>query len=408
MDQEKRVVIVGGGFGGIRAALDLAKNKIDSLKITLISDKSYFEYKPTLYRIVTGRLPFGVCVPLRDIFSGKDIEFIEDRVSQVDLKAKTLRGESGAHYNFNFLILALGSQTAYFDIPGLETLSFSLKSIDEAVKLARHLHKVFAKIEKGTTQEKVEGGHIVIIGGGATGTELAGELAYSLQELSKKHGIDKSFVKIDLIEAKSRLLDYLPEDISERVHKRLRELGVNIYLNRRVIKEEVEKIFMKDMEMKTKTVIWTAGTKPNSLYRKIDGLDFNSKERVLVDEFLQAKGFENIFIIGDAASSPYAGLAQTALHQGKYAAKTIIQKAAGRETAPYEPKPPAFAIPIGQNWAALTLGPIKLYGRIGWWIRRLADLRFFLSILPPVKALKIFFSKRDICELCSICYPLDG
>src|SRR3989338_2424821 len=118
-DAGKKIIIVGGGFGGVRAALDLASKKIQGAKIILISDKPHFEYTPALYRVATGRSPLEVCIPLREIFSGKEVEVVEDRIEAVDPLGLVLTGSSGSKYRFDYAVLALGSETAYFNIPGI-------------------------------------------------------------------------------------------------------------------------------------------------------------------------------------------------------------------------------------------------------------------------------------------------
>jgi NADH dehydrogenase len=159
------------------------------------------------------------------------------------------------------------------------------------------------------------------------------------------------------------------------------------------------------MGMKTKTVIWTAGVKPHHLYSQIGGLKFDQKGRVVVDEFLRPRGFEDVFVIGDAAATPYTGMAQTAIRDGQCAAQVIEQKLVGKPLSGYRPKAPFYAIPVGPGWAAVIIGGLRFYGRIGWWLRRLADLRFFLSILPPRKAILAFQSSKTLCESCPICQP---
>ncbi len=405
MENSKKIVIVGGGFGGIRAVLDLAKKQLPNAKIILISNKSCFEYQAALYRIVTGRSPLEACVPLREIFIGKNFETLEDTIIKIDFKEKMLKGSSGSHYSFDFLIIALGSETVYFNIPGLKEFSFGFKSIDEALRLKKHLHELFDAYKKAALEERARIMNIIVIGGGASGAELAGELAIYAKRLAKNHQLDSSNIIIDLIEAAPRLLPALPEDISRKVENRLRRLGVNIFLNRTVVKEDIDGVYLKEMEMKTKTVIWTAGIKPHHLYSYIKGLKFDNKGRVIVDEFLQAQGQNNIFIIGDAAATPYAGMAQTAIHDGQFVAEIIERKLAGKRILPYRPKPPFYAIPVGFGWAAVMMGDLRFYGRIGWWLRRMADMRFFLSILPWRKAILTFRSGKTLCESCAICLP---
>lgn len=341
-----KILIIGGGFGGVSCVLALSKYNLANAEIILISDRSHFEYTPFFYQMLAGKPPRTICLPLKKIFAKKNIEFIEDPVVGVDLEKKTVSGHSGSSYDFDFLVLALGSETDYFDVPGLKKYSFGLKSVSDVLRLKRH----FGDIRKNSNA------HIVIIGGGTTGTELAGELK-----------------GVDLIEACSRLLPNLPEDMSNRIEKRLRELGANVFTNRKVIKEELEKIYLKDMEIKTKTVIWAAGVKPHRLYSEIKGFSFDQKGRVLANKFLQAKEHSGIFIIGDAASTPYCGTAQTAIYDGKYVARTILDIIKNRPLTPYKPKKPFYVIPVGRGWAAALIGRFRFYGRIGWWLRKLAD-----------------------------------
>lgn len=404
LNQEQKIVIVGAGFGGVRCALDLAKKRIPNANIILINDKPYFEYTPALYRVVTGRSPLGACVRLQDIFQGIEVEVLEDTIERVDLSAKQLKGAAGSTYNFDFLVLVLGSETNYFNTPGLKDLSFSSKSINEALRLKRHLHEMFDQcIGQGSSEQKVCSLHFVIVGGGATGTELTGELAFYAIKLAKKHNIEPSLVTIDLIEAGPRILSALPEKISEKVTHRLRHLGANIFLNRGVVKEDLEQVYLKDMEMKTKTVIWTAGVKPNHLYAETAGFELNQRGRVIVDEHLHAKGFSDVFVLGDAAATPYSGMAQTAIHEGAYIADAIYRQIRGEKIPTYVPQKPSIAMPVGPNWAAVLINSLRFYGQLGWWLRRLADLRFFLTILPLSKAFNIFFSSKNLCEACQIC-----
>lgn len=399
----KKIVIVGGGFGGIRCALDLAKKAPKDTKIVLLSDKHHFEYSPSLYRVVSGNSPLEVCIPLDEIFKNTNVEVVRDKIIAADLVKKTLKGESGSNYTFDTLILALGSETAYFNVEGLKELAFSFKSINEALKLKRHLHELFESHLMDTKEEAVSNLHILIVGGGATGVELAGELIYYMQKIARIHKIDPSLITIDLIEAAPRLVPALPEQTSNKVFKRLHSCGVNIFLNRTVMKEDIEQVFLKDMTLKSKTVIWTAGVKVNHLYSEILGLEFDKKGRVIVGEFLEPKGMQNIFVLGDAASTPYAGLAQTAIFDGSFLATNIVNKLKGKQMAQYKAHKIAYAIPVGPFWAACSIGGIRFYGIFAWCLRQLVGLRFFVSILPISKAFDVFLGSKKICESCEVC-----
>ncbi len=397
----QKVVIVGGGFAGIRAALDLA-HKQNSFELILVSDKSHFEYHPSLYRVVTGASPLESCIPLAEIFAGKKVMIKEEMVTAVDLKEKVITCQSGEKIDFDYLVLALGSETAYFNIPGLAEWSFGFKSTYEALQLKKHLVGLFAAC-RGDLElaERVCLTNIVIIGGGPSGVELAGELAVHTKRLAEKYGVDSNLVTIELLEAAPRLLPTMPPAVSARVTVRLRQLGLNIFVNRALAKEEVDEVYLQDMKLRTKTLIWTAGAKPNGLYAKIDGLVLDKKGRVIVDEHLRPGDFDNVFVAGDGAAVQYSGMAQTARAGGEHIAAAL----SGRVSSSFKPRQPVYSMPVGPGWAATVIGGMAIYGRLGWWLRRAADLRFFLSILPAAKAWKVFRPGKRLAESCRICLP---
>lgn len=403
--KENKIVILGGGFGGIRCALELAKKRIAGAKIMLISDKPYFEYKPALYRVVTGRSEQEACVSISEIFKNKPVEFAQDRIVRVDGSKKEAEGESGKIHRFDYLILALGAENAYFDISGLREFSYCFKAIPDALRLRRHIHEMFRRCteRQDDAEEDVCRLHFVIVGAGASGVEAAGELAYYARRLSKAHGINPSFVTIDLIEASARILPMVPEKISVRVATRLRALGINIFVNRPISREEAEQITVRGMTMKTETVIWTAGVKPNRLYSQIEDLFFENGGRVKVDEYLRPQGLDSFFILGDGAATPHSGFGQTADCDGKFVAENIRLLINREVPKKYSPKKPASVIPVGPGWAAASVGPFTFYGILSWFLRRAADFRYFVSIIGWRKAFKVFFSKRDLCDACGIC-----
>ena len=406
MSKTQSILIIGGGFAGIRAALDLDKKLPKDAQITLISDKDYFEYYPALYRVVTGASPIEACVPLTVILGKTRVSVIVDPVTALDIDTRSVTTKSGKTYASDFLILGLGSQTSYFDLPGLPDLSFGFKSVHEALELKHHIHNLFLDHEHPTTAECVSHFHVVVVGGGASGVEIAGDLSAFLNELTTIHKIDPSLITIDLIESSPRLLPALDPRVSARILARLRKLGVNIFLNRSLVKEEVAEVYLKDMSLKAKTVVWTAGTRVHPLYQNIQGFSFNKKGRVMVDAQLQPTGKTNIFIVGDAADTPYAGLAQTALADGTFVAETIAARITGKREPKYTPKPTAFSIPVGTSWGAFAWGPIHIYGRVAYFLRHLIDFFFFAGIVPAGHLFKMFkegFKYRSVDPLCPEC-----
>jgi NADH dehydrogenase len=392
--KKKRVVIVGGGFAGVRAALDLSNHVAEGIEVRLISDRDYFEYYPAMYRVVTGSSPLRVKIPLRDIFYKKNIEVINDRIIDINPKEKKVTGTSGYVYEADSLILAIGSEMNYFNIEGLEDISFSFKSIDKALDLRKRIHMLFEHYAHSEIEETLVSLHFVVVGGGASGVELAGELAVYLRNLANRYEIPESFITLDLVEASSRVLNRMPEKVSRKATQRLRELGVNVLANRTLIKGESWTVFLKDMNMGARTIIWTAGVKNNDLYKELaDVFEFDGKGRVLVDRHLQAEGCPDVYIAGDNAATLYSGLAQTAIHNGSFLAENIIRENRGWKKTYYHPKENSFDIPIGPGWAILVTPAVSLFGKIPWLLRHIIDLKFYLSLLPVRMAFDAFFAK---------------
>lgn len=399
----KNIVIVGGGFGGIKVALDLESKNLSDIRIVLISNKPHFEYQSALYRVIAGSNPLEVCIPLREIFLNKKIEVIEDTIESINTENQLLVGKSESRYKYDYLVLSLGSETEYYNIPGLEKLSFGMKSINEAIVLNRHIHKLFDSCHNLSKEEKECALHFVIVGAGASGVELSAELARYTKIVATNHKNKSVKISIDLVEAGSNILPSMSTNFSNNIKKHLTSLGVNVMINRPIIKEELDRVYLKNANIKTKTVIWTAGVVINHLYTQTKGLKIAKDKKISVDKFLLASGTKNIFIIGDGASSQYSGMAQTAIDQGANVSKNIVRLLNNTTLSPYKAKIPHYAIPVGKYWAGVMIGNIKIYGKLGWIIRRLADLKYFLSILPINKVLIVWRSGKALTNICSIC-----
>lgn len=383
-----KVLIVGGGFGGIRAAQLLSRNP--DLSVRLIDPKSYMEYHAAVYRLVTGRSATETCIPYSELLKGCNVEFLKDAVTTVKLTEKTAIGASGSRYQYDSLILAVGSETSYFGIKGIEEHAYGIKTVDEALRLKRHINEVFQTIQNVKPEEKTPAMHIAVIGAGASGVELAGELASYTRKLARKHFVDTSLITIDLIEAMSRVLPQLPEKVSKKTLTRLRQLGVNVLLNRSVVREEADQLFLKDMQMTAKTIVWTAGMKANRLASMVPGMTVDKRGRAIVDKSMTAVGQNDVYVIGDAASTKYSGMAQTAIADASYVAKAIQGKLSGKKVPIYVQPAPAYSVPVGPRWAATVYHGVQFFGFTGWLMRRAADFRAFISLLPLGAAIRAY------------------
>ncbi len=410
-NRETRILIVGGGFAGVRTALDLAKQRIAGVKITLVSDKHHFEYAPALYRLATGRSPLETCIPLGDIFPSNQrqsrVEHVVDTIIGGSLKEKVIFGESGSRYQYDYLVLALGAETAYFNIPGIKENAFTLKSVASALKIKNHLHALFSMskgLSKGALMAQFQ---FVVVGGGPAGVELAGEIRKYARKLADIHNVPEKYVTVDIIQAAPRLLPTMPEEVSRRAMHRLNKLGINILLNKAVTGENDKGVVLKDIQFNSKTIIWTAGVRPSSVYQKIDGLTFDKGGHILVDEDLRAQGFDTVFAGGDSASTPHAGTAQTAIHDGGYIAHTIAHTLRNETVPPYKSRNSAYVVPVGPGWAIFTYNSIVLSGKVFWWLRKLIDLKFLLSILPVKKAFTAWREGGVLSESCPTCHSAE-
>lgn len=408
--EPKRILILGGGFGGVRAALDLTKEfgasaggLYPQVKITLISDKHHFEYTPALYKLATGRSPIETCIPLGEIFGRKKIEFIVDEITGGSLSENVVFGKSGSRYRYDFLILALGAETSYFGIPGIEENSYSLKSVASALRLKNHLHELFnghAGRSKGDLMARFQ---FVIVGGGPSGVELAGEIRHYARTLAEKHGIPENLVTVDILQAAPRLLPTMPEGVSKRAIHQLNKLGINIILSRAVTAEDTQGVYLKDIQLNSKTIIWTAGVRPSHIYAHLAGLSLDKGGRILVDEHLRANGTHGVFAIGDSASTPFSGTAQTAIYDGRYVAQVIAHSMRGKTIPQHAPRQIPYVVPIGAHWAVFTYKKIVLSGKLFWWLRQIIDLKYLLTILPLGKALNVWREGSSISESCPTC-----
>jgi NADH dehydrogenase len=382
MKKEKpKILVVGGGFAGVETVKELLSYRL-MCDITLVSKKENFDYYPALYKMVTGALAVEVSVPLHHIFSDPKVTIKNETLVGIDLEQKTAQLGNDEVLAFDYLVLAMGSETNYFNIPGVKEHSFSFKNVEEALRLKTHFLQLLLSVKELPKEEAVKKLHTVIVGGGPSGVELAGDLTHFLRQAAQKCGVDTSLITIDLIEAAPRILAALPETASRKAEKHLRSLGVNIFLNRALGEQDIGSAAVGDITLQTSTVIWTAGTKLVEDFKLIPGVEFTEKKRVKVDATLSLPDHRNIFILGDGAGTLRSGLAQTAIYDGKYAARQIAHDLLKRPRTPYVPPKVSFVIPVGNYWALFVVGKRVFSGFFPWLLRSIIDFRYFSSILP--------------------------
>lgn len=389
---KERVLIVGGGFAGVKAALELCKD--DRFDVTLLDDDSDLRYYPTLYHTATGGKRANSSIPLKTIFEGKSVTLAQGTATKLIRKDKTVTTSKGRAFEYDRLVLALGVVTNYFGIPGLDEYSYSIKTQAEAARFKKHLHQQLK-------DERRPDLHYVIVGAGPTGIELAGALPDYLRAIMKNHGVEHRAIHIDLIEAAPRLLPRMPKKTSRAVRRRLRKLGVKLYLNSTVEGETADKLMVSGKPIRSHTVVWTAGV-TNHPFFKENGFVLTGRGKVATDIYLQAE--PDIFVLGDNANTPYSGMAQTALWDGKFVARNLKRQMSGWRLRSYEAKPPVSVIPCGPHWAAVVWSKLRINGWVGWLLREAADMKGFRALESWKRATKQWYSeftRDDDCETCA-------
>ncbi|HRQ98063.1 MAG TPA: FAD-dependent oxidoreductase [Candidatus Saccharibacteria bacterium] len=381
------ITIVGGGFGGIKAALELAKDSKN--QITLISDRPDFRYYPALYSSATGHSHLSSSVPLGEILANKDnIRVHIDEITTINPSEKNVTGKSGTLYQYDRCILALGTVTTYFGIKGLDNFSYGIKSETEIKQLK---HRIYTSI---AVDHKLDDRYI-IIGAGPTGVELAGALGSYLKRLCKHYGVRDSKLRIELIEAAPRVLPRMSEEASARVAKRLKKLGVKVSVNKAVQSASKDGIIIDGKEINSQTVIWTSGVANHPFYKaNAEHFMLNERGHVIVDEFMQAA--PSIYVIGDNAVTKHAGLAQTALHDAIFVADNFKRERHHRHKKPYKPVAPPVVVPVGKRWAIFEWHGIRIFGWPAAMIRRAADFMGYSDYLPIGQALGVWRSSSII------------
>jgi len=393
--KKKRLVIVGGGFGGVKTALRLAKEK--NLDITLISDKDHFLYYPALYATATGGSHLQSVALLADIFSAfPQVRIIQDTVAGLDAQRHHITTVQGKHYEYDYVVLAIGVVTSYFGIEGLAEFSYGIKSYPEVKRFKKHLH------DELVADRELDKNYMVV-GAGPTGVELSAAMESYLEAIAHNHKIRKRKVHVNLIEAAPRVLPRMSERASQAVEQRLKSVGVRVMTNKKVESQDDDSIIISGKDIPSRTVVWTSGVSNHPFYKEHSDLfKLAPNGRVIVDSHLE--GAPNVYVIGDNAATQYTGLAQTALHDAIFVSKVIGARLHGRAMPMYKAKNPPVVIPVGKNWAIFEWHKLRFGGWAASIVRRMADAIGYHDVLPIGQALgawKAEYVQEEDCPVCA-------
>lgn len=395
MSQQKpKIVIVGAGFGGITMA-KYFKNK--PVEVVLIDQNNFHNFQPLMYQIATGGLePYSIAYPVRRIFRNyNNVRFRMAYVESVKISEKKLTTSIG-EISYDYLIIATGSQTNYFNFEPIKDQLLTLKSIPDALNIRSFLFQNLEKAISNETQDLPEVLNIAIVGGGPAGIELAGALAEMKRYVIPKDfpELDTSKMNIHLYEAGEDLLGAMSQEASDKTLVYLKDLGVKVFLNTRVSGYDGTALLLPDhTNFQTDTVIWTAGVKG----APIGGLPTEaivSGNRIAVDDFNGVIGTHNIYAIGDVAAclndeNPRGlpMLAPVAQQQGKLLAKNILAHCKGKPLKPFRYFDKGTMATIGRRKAVVDLPKWKFQGTFAWIVWMFIHIMSLVGFRNKVVAL---------------------
>lgn len=382
----RQVVVLGGGFAGVSAIKKLLTYK--NISITLIDKNQYHLFTPSLYEVATSETPQkNIAIPFPEIF-GNRIAYHYATVEKIDTKRRTITTSKGT-VSFDYLLIALGSKSAYHHISGLEKYSLALKSLDEAVAIKNKIKNMCCK--EGECNKKVR---VIIGGGGFSGTELAAELLSYKDRLAKQHHLAKDCLDITIIQGSKRLLPELDLHVSAIANKRLTSPMVHFAFGGHIIKVTEKEILTDDKKTYPYDILlWTGGIEANNIVQKSD-IPTDQHGQIIVNDFLQV--MNGIFAAGDIAGfidpitkKPVPQVAEVAQDQGEISAANILRSINNQTPLPYTFKHLGYIVPLKGRFAAAELmGIFHVDGFFGWVLQQFVFLNYLFSILPFWKAVK--------------------
>lgn len=372
------VVIIGCGFGGLAAARELADAGSD-VRITMIDRSNHHLFQPLLYQVATAGLSApAISAPIRAILAKqRNLTTLMAAVTGIDTQARQVRLEDGSTIAYDHLIVAAGSTHSYFGRDEWRTLAPGLKTLEDAFEIRKRILMAFERAERETdVRRRQEWLTFTVIGGGATGVEMAGTLVEIARHTlaGEFRNIDPHSARVVLIEGSDRILGAYPPDLSEKAREQLHKLGVDVRTGSRVVHIDQTCVryanFDGEQTLATRTVIWSAGVAASPLGRQL-GVELDRAGRVPVAPELNIAGHEEVYVIGDLAAAqsdgkPVPGVSPAAKQMGRVAARNIRHRIAGRAPERFVYQDYGSLATIGRKAAIAMVGKLKFSGYPAW------------------------------------------
>ena len=367
------VVVIGGGFGGLKF---LQRARSSKIQFTLIDKQNHHLFQPLLYQVATAVLsPANIAFPIRRMFKNfKNVKVILDEATDINREDKTVTISSGEKIKYDQLVVSTGSRHSYFGNDDWSEYSNGLKGINDALQIRERLLRAFEKAENEKNIEKRNKYlNFVVVGGGPTGVEMAGSIAEIAYKNMKEEfrNFKSSDANVYLIEATEKILPMYSDRLSGKAEKYLIDFGVQVRTNEKVIKIENDLVVTDKESIETDNVIWAAGNEASPIIKKLN-TKTDSEGRAIVDPDCSIKEDGNVFVIGDAANyknkknSTLPGIAPVAIQQGKYLAKIIKNKTLKQDRKPFKYYDKGMMATVGRYKAIGKIGNIEISGFIAW------------------------------------------
>lgn len=386
---KKRVIIVGGGFGGLELANRLKKS---NFQVVLVDKNNYHQFLPLIYQVASAGIePSSISFPFRKNFQRRKNFFFRLAEARSIFPEQNILQTSIGKAKYDYVVFAAGTTTNYFGNKHIEDVAIPMKNVSEAIGLRNALLANYERaMTCATEEEKQELLNIVIVGGGATGVEVAGAISEMKKFVIPKDypEMNPSELNVYLIEASGRLLSGMSEESSASSLEFLQDMGVNVWLNEKVTGYEDHKVLLESGKcIATRSFIWVSGVTGISI-GNMDPSLIGRGNRIQVDEFNRVKGFDNIFSIGDQCIQTtdelyphgHPQVAQVAIQQAKQLAANLTNLEEKKALVPFKYKDLGSMSTIGRNKAVAEIGKVKMKGWFAWLIWLVVHLRSIVGI----------------------------
>lgn len=390
----KKIVVLGGGYGGVVTSKHLAKlfKKDKDVEIQLIDKNPYHTLLTELHEVAANRAPEdSIQIELKKIFAGQKVDVVLDYIDNIDFKSKELRSKKHT-YKYDYLVIGTGCKPTFFGIPGAEEHAMTLWSYEDAVRLKEQVRRMFSEAAKETDpairKKKLS---FVVVGAGFTGVELIGELAEFRDELCKEFYIDQSEVRLVVADMAPKILPILPDKLIDKAVKRLNKMNVEIVTSAKITGVTKSSVLLGEKELEAATIVWTAGVEGSELVGKLD-VQQEGRKRIVTNDKLQSVDHEDVYIVGDniyyipeGETRPVPQMVENAEQAGPLIARNIHAVIKGKPQKSYKPGFHGTMVCIGSRYGVANVGmPNKMFmvsGFFAMFCKHLINMYYLFTVV---------------------------